>query len=66
MHRGGCCASARRAPLTVHIPQAVCNGRRSFDQICTRCFSKRELFHETLMPAEISGGEALGRVEESS
>ncbi len=38
-------------PVTVHIPLAVCLGRRSFDQNLHALLErKRELFRETLMP----------------
>ncbi len=53
-------------PVSVHIPQAVCSGRRSFDiNLHALLQRKRELFRDTLMPAEMSASEALALARES-
>lgn len=45
-------------PVAVHIPLAVCKGRRSFDQNLQALLArKRILFRETLMPGEIDDSE---------
>jgi hypothetical protein len=53
-------------PVTVHIPLAVCRGRRSFDQNLHALLErKRELFRETLMPPEVSDDEKSALVQDS-
>lgn len=53
-------------PVSVYIPLAVCEGRRSFDQNLHALLQrKRELFRDTLMPVEVDEEEALALVRQS-
>ena len=54
-------------PVSVHIPLAVCESGRSFDENLHALLQrKRELFRDTLMPVDIDDEEALTLVKQST
>jgi superfamily II DNA or RNA helicase len=53
-------------PVTVHVPQSVCPGRRSFDQNLHALLQrKRELVRDTLGVGEVSEDESLTLLRET-
>ncbi len=53
-------------PVTVHVPQSICPGRRSFDQNLHALLQrKRELVRDTLGSGEMSNDESLGLLRDS-